>query len=505
MTSLPALLPPHDIEAEQAVIASVLVDGEAWAKVCGLLQPADFFRDKNGTIYAACADLVADGVGLNQVTVGHALARKEQLEEVGGIAYLSKLTTELDTPVGVEYYAQIVRRDALYRDVITRSGHLSAAAYRANGTLPGLLEDFLRNAEELRVAAAPMLGNAGRFEVIEGESYSVYEEEAPHVIDGIVPQVGVTIIAGMGESFKTWLCGDMAVCVAAGRNFLTRFGTGDGRPTVMFDQDAADPDELKRRLQKIAAGHGLDIENLAVISLVDQDINLWNASDYASVVGLLKERGAGLAVFDSAPDFFTGIHANDDEEVRRAMRTFKRLSRDSGAGVAATHHFRKSSKEGVNTPEERLFGSVYWRNKADSYLAVSLQGDAQILVYHGKARKRKREVAFVISYDGEMDDDFVKFTFAGAQDAEAADKHGLVERWLFQYLSDKGPVRRPDVLKAAAASKLAGSRTVEAVLGQLVGSGFIRKAAKPGEKHGVVYYWLDGMTPPEWTKTEAMI
>ena len=94
-------LPPHDVEAEEAVIASVLVDAEAWEKVCGIVQPADFFREKNAWAFQACIDLTADGVGLNTVTVGHALARKEQLEDVGGVAYLSKLTTDLDTPVGV--------------------------------------------------------------------------------------------------------------------------------------------------------------------------------------------------------------------------------------------------------------------------------------------------------------------------------------------------------------------------------------------------------------------
>ena len=114
MTSPLAQLPPHDIEAEEAVIASVMVDPEAWASVCGILTQWDFFREKNGWIFQACADLTADGIGLNQVTVGHLLARKDQLEEVGGSAYLSRVITELPTPVGVEHYAAIVKKDAIY-------------------------------------------------------------------------------------------------------------------------------------------------------------------------------------------------------------------------------------------------------------------------------------------------------------------------------------------------------------------------------------------------------
>ena len=151
-------LPPHDIEAEEAVVASVMVDAEAWGKVCGILTQWDFFREKNGWIFQACADLTADGISLNQVMVGHALARREQLEDVGGIAYLSKLTTELATPVGVEHYAQIVRKDALYRSAIIRAQNVISAAYRAKGNLTELLDDWQRAGEELRVEATGLLG-----------------------------------------------------------------------------------------------------------------------------------------------------------------------------------------------------------------------------------------------------------------------------------------------------------------------------------------------------------
>ena len=158
MTNPLVQLPPHDIEAEEAVIASVMVDPDAWGSVCGIVKPSDFFRDKHGQIFQACADLTADGIGLNQVTVGHLLARKEQLEEVGGNAYLSKLTTDLDTPVGCEHYAQIIRRDALYRSVIIRAQNVISRAYRADGNLTELLDGWQRAGEELRAEATGLLG-----------------------------------------------------------------------------------------------------------------------------------------------------------------------------------------------------------------------------------------------------------------------------------------------------------------------------------------------------------
>src|SRR3989337_3990913 len=104
-------LPPNDVEAEEAVIASLLVDPEAIYKVAPKLKSEDFFREKNGWVYEACRVLWDRNESINQITVAHELARRGRLEDVGGAAYLSRLITELPTPVGVEHYAAIVPSD----------------------------------------------------------------------------------------------------------------------------------------------------------------------------------------------------------------------------------------------------------------------------------------------------------------------------------------------------------------------------------------------------------
>ncbi len=122
-------LPPHDIEAEEAVIASLLVDPEAIYKVAPKLHSEDFFREKNAWVYAACRSLWDRSESINQITVSHELSRQNRLEDVGGASYLSRLVTELPTSVGVEHYAGIVVRDAIYRHVISASGEIARMAY----------------------------------------------------------------------------------------------------------------------------------------------------------------------------------------------------------------------------------------------------------------------------------------------------------------------------------------------------------------------------------------
>jgi len=138
-TAVAEKLPPHDIEAEEAVIASLLVDGEAIFKVAPLLQPTDFFREKNAWAYDACLALWQRSDAINQITLAHELARRGRLEEIGGVAYLSQLVTELPTPQGVEYYAQIVQRDAVYRRLLDASQRIQQMAYQGGPDLPAIL------------------------------------------------------------------------------------------------------------------------------------------------------------------------------------------------------------------------------------------------------------------------------------------------------------------------------------------------------------------------------
>ena len=79
-------LPPHDIDAEEAVIGSLLIDGSAIYKVTGLLQPLDFYSERNSLVYQACVSLYERNEAINQITIAQELAHREKLDTCGGAA-----------------------------------------------------------------------------------------------------------------------------------------------------------------------------------------------------------------------------------------------------------------------------------------------------------------------------------------------------------------------------------------------------------------------------------
>src|SRR5213079_3072730 len=90
-------LPPQSVEAEQSVLGAILIDRDAVIEVAEFLRPADFYRQANGRIYAAVLDLFERREPIDIVTVAESLERRDELEAIGGRAYLSSLSNEAPT------------------------------------------------------------------------------------------------------------------------------------------------------------------------------------------------------------------------------------------------------------------------------------------------------------------------------------------------------------------------------------------------------------------------
>ena len=145
---LPDRLPPHDINAEESVIGSLLIDGETIAQVSSFLGPNDFYRERNRWCFEACANLFNRGDAINQVTVAHELESNDRLTELGGSAYLSQLIATVPTSVHVEHYARIVHRTATMRRLIIAAGDISDIGFADDPDIDAALsqaEDVLFN------------------------------------------------------------------------------------------------------------------------------------------------------------------------------------------------------------------------------------------------------------------------------------------------------------------------------------------------------------------------
>ncbi len=138
-------LPPHDADAEEAVVGSLLIDGEAINRIASLVQPQDFYRERNRWCFEACESLYHRGEAINQISVARELSLKERLNEVGGPGYLSHLVAAVPTSVHVEHFARIVNRTATMRRLIQAAGDIATIGYADTPDT----EQALQQAEDL--------------------------------------------------------------------------------------------------------------------------------------------------------------------------------------------------------------------------------------------------------------------------------------------------------------------------------------------------------------------
>ena len=108
-------LPPHSLEAEQAVLGGIFLDGDAWIKVVERVRQEDFYRKDHRIIFDAISSLEAAGKPFDIVTVAEWLESHQQLDQAGGLSYLAALAENTPSVSNIGAYADIVRKRSILR------------------------------------------------------------------------------------------------------------------------------------------------------------------------------------------------------------------------------------------------------------------------------------------------------------------------------------------------------------------------------------------------------
>jgi replicative DNA helicase len=137
-------IPPHNIEAEQSVIGAVFLQPEAFVSASEILRHEDFYRAAHQRIFAAMTHLADRGEPIDVVTVTTYLNDRKELEEAGGVSYLTQIAESGPTAANIEYYARIVEEKALLRRLIRAATDIVTAGFEREDEV----DDVLNEAEK---------------------------------------------------------------------------------------------------------------------------------------------------------------------------------------------------------------------------------------------------------------------------------------------------------------------------------------------------------------------
>lgn len=142
-------VPPQNIEAEQSVIGSILLENDVLPTVIEYLRPDDFYKDAHKRIYSAMLELYERNEPIDLITLTEQMRRREELEIVGGASYLSSIVNLVPTSANVRYHARIVREKATLRNLITTATEIIRMGYEPETT--GLDVDQILDEAETKI------------------------------------------------------------------------------------------------------------------------------------------------------------------------------------------------------------------------------------------------------------------------------------------------------------------------------------------------------------------
>ncbi len=177
-------LPPQNLEAEQGVIAAVLLDNEVLHDVVSKVRVEDFYRESHQTIFRVIRDLYDEGKAIDMITLPDELERRGELKAVGGIEAFADILSSVAHAANAKYHADIVREKSVQRRLIESANEILRDGYSNNFTA----EDLLEKAERLVFSIADDQTQGDTVElrsvVMEAMDRIIARSESRHPITG---------------------------------------------------------------------------------------------------------------------------------------------------------------------------------------------------------------------------------------------------------------------------------------------------------------------------------
>jgi len=353
-------VPPHDLHAEQAVIASVLLNNDLINGVMEVLRPGDFYQGAHRILYESMVDLYDRGRPIDQLTLSAVLKDRNAEQQVGGFAYLSEIVTSVPISDNVVHYARIVKEKSILRKTISAAQEIATAAFQGVADIDVFLDRteqaIFAIAEEKIRPSYYVMGEMAREAMKEIEEAYERKERITGVASGFRDLDQVTagfqrsnmiVVAARPGMGKTSLCLNIAVNAATRQKLpVAIFSLEMSRQELAMRMICS---EARVNFQRLRTGHLAQEEVNRLVAAVGKlseapiytdDSGTLSAMELrAKARRLKKERGIGMIIVD----YLQLMHGSNTrqnsenrvQEVSEISRSMKSLAKELNIPVVA--------------------------------------------------------------------------------------------------------------------------------------------------------------------------
>ena len=362
--------PPQNLEAEDWVLGAILVSASAMASVVEILQPSDFYKQSNGTIFKSAVELYARGEPVDALTLADHLDKAGELDAVGGRVRFHELAAIVPATANVAHWSRIVREMAILRQLIETGQRISRLGWERGGETPTLVDEAERLVFEL--SRQRVTTEFSHVEELLKESFeritTLYEagtevtgtasgyRDLDRLTSGFQPGNLIIVAArpSMGKSA-------LALCMAA------NVGVRQGTPVGLFTLEMSKAEVAQRLMCSEAKVESQRLRNgklapddwprltaacdkLAKAPIYVDDTGLLNMMEIRSKARRLKSRhpDLGLIIVDYLQLLTPSQRRDSDgrvQEVSEMSRNLKILARDLDVPIIALSQLSRAVEQ----------------------------------------------------------------------------------------------------------------------------------------------------------------
>lgn len=397
-------IPPQNLEAEMALLGSIMLRPEALFDIADVINQDSFYSEKHRIIYETMMELFTKRSPIDLLSVSSMLKEKGWLDQIGGNTYLTEIVNSVPSSSNIGYYAEIVQKKYMMRRLIEASDHISQIGYDENKEL----EEMLDHAEK-KLFDVTNFNTAHKFVAIKEELTEAWDRldklhsednsmrgiptgftDIDHKLAGF-QKSDLIILAARPSMGKTSLALDIARQAAVNHDIPVGIFSLEMSSQQLVDRmlsAQANVDAWKMRTGKLsrqddfqAIRESLDKLSKAPIYIDDQPGN--NILKMRSIARRLKsERGLGLIVVDYLQLMVPTQTKNDNvvQQVTEISRSLKNLARELDVPVLALSQLSRAVEQRGGRP--RL---------SDLRDSGSIEQDADVVMFIHREDKYKDE------------------------------------------------------------------------------------------------------------------
>lgn len=393
-------IPPHNIEAEQAVLGALMLDKDAIFQIVDYVFPEDFYQPKHNLIYEAMRDLFTRREPVDLLAVVNRLKEKKRLTEIGGKDYLMELVEMTPASSSVSYYGQIIKKKRLLRDLISASAQIAELGYNEEREAEDILDEAekrifritqrsvrqsfieLKNVLEEAFARIDKLSKGGN--ALRGVATGF--KDLDNILSGL-QKSDLVMLAARPSLGKTTLALDIACNAALGQNVPVGIFSLEMSQDQLVDRVLASQSGVT--LWKIRTGNLRDNDFTALqqafgaLSKAPIFIDDTNSTSVLQIRAMARrlqsEKGLGLIIVDYI-QLLESRAENRVQQVSEISRALKGLARELDIPVLVLSQLSRAIEHRGGEAKPKL---------SDLRESGSLEQDADVVLFIHREDKIK--------------------------------------------------------------------------------------------------------------------